>query len=103
MVKNPPFNAREAIHTVLIPGLRRSLRGGHGNNSCILAGRIPRAEEPGGRHPWGCKESDMTEHTALKRTGSTFYQSGTFFPLLNLGHSFVHSICVSNLIYFLNI
>ena len=30
-------------------------------HSGILAWRIPWTEEPGGRHPWGQKESDMTE------------------------------------------
>ena len=30
-------------------------------HSSILARRIPWAEEPGELHPWGCKESDMTE------------------------------------------
>ena len=30
-------------------------------HSSILAWEIPQTEEPGG--PWGCKESDMTEHT----------------------------------------
>ena len=33
------------------------------NRSSILAWRIPWTEEPGGLYsPWGCKESDMTEH-----------------------------------------
>ena len=31
-------------------------------HSSLLPREIPRAEEPGGYSPWGCKESDMTEH-----------------------------------------
>ena len=30
-------------------------------HSSILAWEVPQTEEPGGLHPWGCKESDMTE------------------------------------------
>ena len=33
--------------------------------SSILAWKIPWTEEPGGYSPWGCKESDTTEHTYL--------------------------------------
>ena len=32
-------------------------------HSSILAWKIPWTEEPGGLHPWGRKESDMTEVT----------------------------------------
>ena len=32
-------------------------------HSSILAWRIPWTEVPGGLHPTGCKESDMTEVT----------------------------------------
>ena len=45
MVKNPPFNAGDAI---LIPGLGRSLGEGMITHSSILAWRIPWTEEPGG-------------------------------------------------------
>ena len=31
-------------------------------HSSILAWRIPRTEESGGYSPWGCKESNPTEH-----------------------------------------
>ena len=30
-------------------------------HSSILARKIPQTEESGGLHPWGGKESDMTE------------------------------------------
>ena len=38
--------------------------------SSILAWEIPWTEEPGSYCPWGCKESDMTEHTQIH--SSTF-------------------------------
>ena len=34
-------------------------------HSSILAWRIPWTEEPGSHSPWGCKESDTTEHTLI--------------------------------------
>ena len=39
-------------------------------HSGILAWEIPWTEEPGRLHPWGCKESDMTEHTHTQGEGS---------------------------------
>ena len=36
-------------------------------HSSILAWKIPSAEEPGGLYsPWGCKDSDMTEHLSTQ-------------------------------------
>ena len=35
--------------------------------SSVLAWKIPRAEEPSGLHPRGCKELAMTEHTHTER------------------------------------
>ena len=32
-------------------------------HSSVLAWKIPRAEEPSGLHPLGCKELAVTEHT----------------------------------------
>ena len=34
-------------------------------HSSTLAWKIPWTEEPGGCSPWGCKGSDMTEHTPV--------------------------------------
>ena len=39
------------------------LEKGIATHCSILAWRIPWTEEPGGFHPWGGKESDMTEAT----------------------------------------
>ena len=47
VVKNPPANAGDAGDAGLISGLRRSLGGGNGNHSSILAWRIPWTEETG--------------------------------------------------------
>ena len=51
LVKNLPANARDVRDMVLIPGLGRSLRGGHGNPHLV------------GCSPWGHKELDVTEVT----------------------------------------
>ena len=34
-------------------------------HSSILAWEIPWTKEPGGYRPWGCKESDTTEHEVV--------------------------------------
>ena len=46
-VKNSPANARDTRDLDSIPGSGRSLGGGHGNHSSILARRIPWTEDPG--------------------------------------------------------
>ena len=38
-------------------------------HSSLLPREIPRAEEPGGYSPWGCKESDTTERLTLHDEG----------------------------------
>ena len=62
VIKSPSDNAREVRDAGSIPGLGRSLGGGHGNPlqySCL--------ENPHGQRslvgysPWGCRESDTTE------------------------------------------
>ena len=40
VVKNPPFNAREAIHTVPIPGLRDPLEEGMATTPVFLPGEF---------------------------------------------------------------
>ena len=44
-----------------IPGSGRSLGGGHGHHSSIIAWIIPLSEEPDGPRSMDCKESDTTE------------------------------------------
>ena len=51
MVKSLPSNAGDIRNTGSIPGWGRSLGGGNGNPSSILAWRIPWTEEPGGYSP----------------------------------------------------
>ena len=48
MVKNPSANAGDVRDLGLIPGSGRPPGGGHGNDSSMLAWRIPWTEEPGG-------------------------------------------------------
>ena len=52
MVKNLPANAGDVGS---IPGLERSLGGGNGNHSSILAWEIPGMERLEGYSPWGCR------------------------------------------------
>ena len=49
MVKNLPTNAGDARDASLIPGSGRSPGVVNDNLSCVLAGKIPWAEEAGGR------------------------------------------------------
>ena len=60
-------------HSFLSTGLLASGREGNGTHSSTLTWGIPGTEEPGGRSPWGCEESDMTErlhfHFSLSCTG----------------------------------
>ena len=62
-VKNLPANAGDTGDLGSIPGSGRSLRGGNGTHSSILASKIPWMEDLEDYSPWGHKESDMTEHT----------------------------------------
>ena len=58
MVRNLP-----AMQETWVPSLGQEdpLEKGMATHSNILAWRIPWTEQPGGLHPWVCKESDMTE------------------------------------------
>ena len=47
-------------------------------HSSILAWKIPQTEEPSG--PWGCKESDMTEHTHTHNTFFNVDQNKSYGP-----------------------
>ena len=62
VVKNPPANAGEARDAGSIPRSGRSPGVGSGTPSGILAWRIACKRSLVGSSPWGCKESDTTEH-----------------------------------------
>ena len=47
------------------------LEKGMATHSNILHWRIPWTEEPGSYSPWGCRESDMIEHTHVRQLEST--------------------------------
>ena len=57
--------AMEELQETQVRSLGREdpLEEGTATHSSILAWRIPWTEEPGGLHPRGPKESDMTEAT----------------------------------------
>ena len=60
MVKDPPANAGDKETGGLIPGLKRSPGGGHGNplQYACLENPMDRVVD---YNPWGCKESNTTE------------------------------------------
>ena len=62
MVKNPP--AMQNMQEMQVQSLDQEdpLEKAMATHSSILAWEIPWTEEPGGLHPWGHKESDVTEH-----------------------------------------
>ena len=67
VVKNPPDNAGDIGDAASTPGSRRSPAGGNGKplqNSCLKNSMDKGSLE--GYSPWGCKESDMTEHTPTR-------------------------------------
>ena len=61
-VKNPP-----AMWEIQVPSLGEEdlLEKGMATHSSVLAWRIPWTEEPGGLHPWGCREWDTAERLPL--------------------------------------
>ena len=63
MVKNLPASAGDVRDAGLIPGLGRSPGVGNGNNSSILAWKIPQTEETGRLQSLRLQESDMTKHS----------------------------------------
>ena len=63
MVKNQSANAGDVRDAGSIPGLGRCPGGGHGNPLQYSCLENPMTEEPGGLHPQGHKEPDMTEET----------------------------------------
>ena len=63
MVQNLPASAGDAGEGVQSLRQEDTLEKGKLTHSSILAWRIPWTGEPDGNSPWGCRESDMTEHT----------------------------------------
>ena len=60
MVKKPPANAGDPRDAVSIPGSGRSPGAGF---SVFLPEKVHGQKSLVGYSPWGCKWSDMTEHT----------------------------------------
>ena len=70
-VKNLPIDAGDTGGVGSIPGSRRSPEGGNGSPlqySC-LEDSVDKSVL--GSSPWGCKESDMTEHIHTHGSWST--------------------------------
>ena len=63
MVKNPPANAGDTGNGVSILESGRSPGGGNGNPAPVcLPGESHGQRNLAGYSPWGCKETDTTEH-----------------------------------------
>ena len=60
--KNLPAMQETQVRSL---GWEDPLEKGVATHSSILAWEISRTEEPGRLHPWGCKESDMTQQLTL--------------------------------------
>ena len=79
VLKNLPAKAGDVGDISLIPGARRSPGGGNGNPLIFLPGKSHGQRSLAGYSPWGCKESDMTEHVC---THSIYtFQQGFKHPL----------------------
>ena len=63
VVKKPPANVGDIREVGSIPGLGRSLGGGHGNPLQLENGKPHGQRSLAVYTPWNCKESDMTEAT----------------------------------------
>ena len=77
VVKNPPANAGNARDMGSIPGLGRYPGVGNSNpfqDSCLENSMDRRAWQLG-YSPWGCKESDITEHTHTHTQGLVMWNS----------------------------
>ena len=74
MVKNPPANAGDSGQ---ISGSGRSP--GEGNGKLLQCSCLGNPMDRGARwatySPWGCKESDKTEHTCMHPGAQHFKQS----------------------------
>ena len=81
VVKDLPANVGETGDVGSIPGWGRSLVEGNGNPlqySCLAASHRQRSLAD--YSPWGCKESDMTEHV-LHTKESFYFQSKAFHSM----------------------
>ena len=69
VVKNLPTNAEDIRDTDLIPGSKRCPGGGREGTPVPTPVFLPRESHRqrslAGYSPWGCKESDMTEHASI--------------------------------------
>ena len=66
VVKNPSVMQEMQVTSVGSLGRKDLLEKEMATCSSILAWEMPWTEEPGGISPWGCKESDMTEHANMQ-------------------------------------
>ena len=65
MVKNPPANAGAAGDSGSILGWDDTLEEEMQNTLVLLPGKSHRQRSQVAYSPWGCKESDTTEHICM--------------------------------------
>ena len=86
-----------------IPGLGRSSGEGNATHFCILAWRIPWAEEPGGLQSMQLKKSDTTERPSLHFhpvVPAAFVEETIHFSLNGLGTLVENHLAVDVRVYF---
>ena len=65
--KDTPANAGDTIGVGSVPGSGRSLGQEMQPTPVFWPGKFHGQRHPLGYSPWGCKESDMTEHALFKK------------------------------------
>ena len=79
MLKNLPANAGDERETGLALGLEDPLEEGMATHSNILAWRTHGQRSLAGYSPWGCKESETSEHHIFtKQTGKSYIERQAF-------------------------
>ena len=68
--KELPANAGDVRDVGLIPGWGRSPGGGNGNPHVFLPEKLYGQRSLATYSPWGCKESDTTEHAGMHYRGN---------------------------------
>ena len=79
-VNNPLANGEDKGNTGSIPGSGRHLGGGNGNPLQYSSLENPLDRGPWWASPWGCKESDITEHTTPAKLYHLPHWEKAFFP-----------------------
>ena len=83
VVKNLPANTGDTGSVGSIPGSERSSDKGNGNQSSILAWRIPWTEQPGGLQPTGSQSGTKHNWTSTHTEDTDQIMPGFVTPSVN--------------------